>query len=299
MYDNNAVAIMMLCCNLTGDRENPSLNSAEWDFVAHMLDVNKLEPSALLDFTEADFKAILNVSDIDARRMSVRIQTGRNVLSFVEELRENNVYLVTRADAQFPGMLRRKLGADCPPVLYYTGNIDIANMNAVAISGSRNPSAADVELACTLAQKALKTNMVVVTGGGTGIELDAERVVYENNGYVMQFCAGSLYMKKDLPIYSQQLREGRLLAMSAVSPKEPFCLEYARYRNKCLYASAENAFIIRADKGHVTYLGAQEAVKRKLWEVYCWNNPEYLGNIELIKMGAHPFNATVRDTSDR
>ena len=98
------------------------------------------------------------------------------------------------------------------------------------------------------------------------------------------------------PFYSEQLEKRSLLMLSTVTPRAEFSLEYARRRNKLIYANSKYVFLVNATSGRVTYTGAKEALEKQLCEVYCWNNPAYKGNLELIDFGAKPVNAVVRDS---
>ena len=61
----------------------------------------------------------------------------------------------------------------------------------------------------------------------------------------------------------------------------------AMERNKYIYALSNGTVVVRSDleKGG-TWAGAVEALKHKWSQVFVWDNENYPGHKELIKMGA-------------
>ena len=189
-----------------------------------------------------------------------------------------------------------KLKEECPPLLYYTGNIGLANAESCAVLGSRNYLECDIGFAKQISERLINNEYIIATGGGSGIDREVERFTYKHNGCVIQYCAGDIMKSMHDPFYSEQLEKRSLLMLSTVTPRAEFSLEYARRRNKLIYANSKYAFLVNATSGRVTYTGAKEALEKQLCEVYCWNNPAYKGNLELIDFGAKPVNAVVRDS---
>ena len=296
LYNNDALAIILLCSKIGYNDENPPLTENEWFKLSIALEKAELTPADLLNFDEAECAFSLKVPENKAKRLCMRIRNSDNLLSETAALDALGVKIITQADADFPKRLIAKLKEECPPLLYYTGNIGLANAESCAVLGSRNYLECDIGFAKQISERLINNEYIIATGGGSGIDREVERFTYKHNGCVIQYCAGDIMKSMHDPFYSEQLEKRSLLMLSTVTPRAEFSLEYARRRNKLIYANSKYAFLVNATSGRVTYTGAKEALEKQLCEVYCWNNPAYKGNLELIDFGAKPVNAVVRDS---
>ena len=73
-------------------------------------------------------------------------------------------------------------------------------------------------------------------------------------------------------------------------PDAGFSVGIAMMRNKYIYSQSEGTVVVKSDyKKGGTWSGAIENIKHKRSETYCWDNPKYQGNVELIAKGAIPI----------
>ena len=83
------------------------------------------------------------------------------------------------------------------------------------------------------------------------------------------------------------VQDKQLLILSAVKPEMGFTAATAMMRNRYIYAQSEAAVVVRADyKKGGTWNGAVDCIKHNISPVFTWDNSEYKGNMELIKMGS-------------
>ena len=106
----------------------------------------------------------------------------------------------------------------------------------------------------------------------------------------MEILADSLMRKIKEPRTNQAIRDGQLLVLSTAIPEAGFNTGMAMSRNKYIYASSVATIVIKSDfnKGG-TWAGAIEAIRHAWTAVFCWENKEYIGNIQIIKKGAIPL----------
>jgi DNA processing protein len=98
----------------------------------------------------------------------------------VEALRRCGATLVARADEAYPVRLRPAPAA--PELLFVRGDVRIASQPAVAIVGTRKPSAAGAALATRLARSLAMRGVTVVSGLARGIDTAAHQGALDVGG---------------------------------------------------------------------------------------------------------------------
>ncbi|ODN30195.1 DNA-processing protein DprA [Fervidobacterium thailandense] len=222
---------------------------------------------------------------------------AENILSFVKERCEGvslvestlktfqdlGIKVVTTLNHQYPHVLKQKLRDSAPPLLYYSGNLELCNDEGVAIVGSRQPNPNAVAVAQKLAQTCATEGIVVVSGGARGIDSEAHNTALEYGGNTVVFLSCEMldiltcaFRKRcsDNRRFVLNARtlidEGRLLLISAVHPNAKFFTGNAMDRNKFIYALSKIAFVVAANESGGTITGAKENLKHnysQLWVV--------------------------------
>jgi DNA processing protein len=91
----------------------------------------------------------------------------------LEKLKKKEYTLLTFKDSQYPQVLREII--EPPLVLYCSGQVEVLSWAAVAVVGSRRPSAYGRVLAEKLAEELASSGLVVVSGLARGIDTMAHR----------------------------------------------------------------------------------------------------------------------------
>ena len=198
----------------------------------------------------------------------------------------NNIYTVTQTDIAYPKRLLNVLGEKAPPLIYYCGNSKLANMDNVAIVGSRIIDEQAEKYTMALAKKAVGEGYAICSGGAKGTDRTAEKTALEAGGFCISFLADSITKKLSQTEIQQAVLSGKMLLLSAVSPNAPFHTGNAMARNRYIYAMSQCAFVIASDynKGG-TWAGASQNIKSHLSNTYVWDNSKYSGNKQLIAKG--------------
>ena len=113
----------------------------------------------------------------------------------------------------------------------------------------------------------------------------------ENNGKLILCMAGAMSERVYQAGVSEMIAQRRALALSAVHPDSLYSHPRAMERNRCLYALANTAVIMRMrqEKG-ATWEGARAALNRGWIErVYAWDHPSSPAGRRLIEHGAAAF----------
>lgn len=289
---DNAKVTILLCSSLALKDGVKPFTSIQWYNLSVKIYKSELkEPAALLGLSADELIAKLAISEADASRITVLLSRSINVAFELQKLESKGINVITKSDDNYPKRLIKVLGGRyAPPMLYYSGNLELSKNDCIGIVGSRNIDDNGKTVCATIAQKAALANITVVSGGARGVDSTSRTVALKNGGACIEFLADSMAKKIVQGEYIKPILQNRLLVFSVVSPNQVFLVYSAMDRNKYIYAMAKKTFAIAADlnKGG-TWTGVMESLKRKWGHPYVWDTDIYRGNSELIKAGATPF----------
>lgn len=135
--NRNAEAITLLCSHLCVADGIKPLEPHEWSELAGRMMAQKLQPGDLLDFTAEDITRELSFNEEYASRLMRLIDRGGSMRFELTKYEDMGIQVITRADAEYPKQLKRKLGNGCPPLFYYSGDLSLLDKPTVGYVGSR------------------------------------------------------------------------------------------------------------------------------------------------------------------
>jgi DNA processing protein len=122
------------------------------------------------------------------------------------------VSILTWEDAEYPANLLRS--QDAPPVLFVRGALAEDDVRAVAVVGTRSPSASAVMLARTIAAELAVRGWTIVSGLALGIDTAAHRGALEAGGRTLAVLGGgvlNVYPPANAALAEAVMRSGALL----------------------------------------------------------------------------------------
>lgn len=287
----NTQAILLLTAPLIVGRNaaNPDLlRAAEYKRFARCLREIEREPADLLSSNPADiFEACKQT--IDPARLRRLLGRGFQLSQAVERWQTRAIWVVSRADAEYPRRLKTRLRSDAPAVLYGCGEVPLLEEGGLAVVGSRHVDDRLIDYTMAVGHLAAASGRPIVSGGALGIDQAAMRGALEAGGRVSGVLADSLEKQAMNREHRNMLLDGRLTLVSPFDPNAGFNVGNAMQRNKLIYALADAALVVSSDvnKGG-TWAGATEQLEKlKLIQVYVRSTGEPSpGLAELQKMGA-------------
>lgn len=200
---------------------------------------------------------------IDAVRLRQLLERGFQLATALDRWQRRGIWVLGHEDKGFPGEITHRLGNAAPPVLYGIGPIEKLRVSGLAIVGSRDASADELEFARVVANEAASAGAPVVSGGARGVDAAAMRAALRARGDVV----GILPKHLDRAVLAKGNREyisqGQLLLISPYDPAAGFNVGNAMGRNKLIYAFARAGLIASASQGHGgTWQGATEQLRR-------------------------------------
>ncbi|MBV5299381.1 MAG: DNA-protecting protein DprA [Rhodoferax sp.] len=268
----NTQAILLLTAPLIAGRSGTSpdlLTPGEYKRLARHLRDSQHQP---MDLIAADADAVSASCHflIEKDRLQRLLSRGFLLSQALEQWQSRAIWVISRADAQYPRRLKTRLREDAPAVLYGCGDLRLLDAGGLAVVGSRHVD--DSLIACTEAVGALAASARrnIVSGGAKGIDQAAMRGALQAGGTVCGVLADSLQRTVMNREHRDALLAGQLLLISPWDPSAGFNVGHAMQRNKLIYALADAALVVSSDAGKGgTWAGATEQLdKLRLVPVY-------------------------------
>ncbi len=290
----NSMAILLLTAPLIVGRRGAAselLTPGEYNRLARLLREEERQPSDLIG---PDAPELIDrcAAVVDRPRLESLLGRGFLLSQATERWSTRAIWVVSRADAQYPRRLKARLKEDAPPVLYGCGDIALLETGGLAVVGSRNVGDEWIAYAERLGRTAASAGRTLVSGGARGVDQAAMRGASQAGGAVVGWLADSLERAALVRENREPLMNGRLVLVSPYDPAAGFNVGHAMGRNKLIYATADAAVVVNSDfqKGG-TWAGAVEQLERlRHVPVFVRNGPDAgKGNEALLRRGARPW----------
>jgi predicted Rossmann fold nucleotide-binding protein DprA/Smf involved in DNA uptake len=261
----NTQAILLLTAPLIAGKSASSpdlLKPSEYKRLACHLRELQRQPA---DFLSPDTTELFRDcgSVIDAERLRRLLDRGFLLSQVVEHWQTRAIWVVSRADADYPRRLKARLREDAPAVIYGCGDRRLLDTGGLAVVGSRHVDEAMIDFTMRIGQLCAKSGRTLISGGAKGIDLAAMRGTLEAGGKVSGIMADSLERTAMNREHRNLLLDGQLVLISPYDPAAGFNVGNAMQRNKLIYALADAALVVESDfnKGG-TWAGAVEQLDK-------------------------------------
>jgi predicted Rossmann fold nucleotide-binding protein DprA/Smf involved in DNA uptake len=249
------------------------------------------QPADLVSPDAADLLRACN-SVIDASRLQRLLGRGFQLSQAIEQWQSRAIWVISRADANYPGRLKARLREDSPAILYGCGDISLLESGGLTVVGSRHVDDALIEYAMAIGELAAKAGRTLISGGARGIDQAAMRGALAGNGRSIGVLADSLEKTAMNRENRNFLLGEQLLLISPYDPSSGFNVGHAMQRNKLIYALADASLVVSSDvnKGG-TWAGAVEQLdKYRFMPVHVRATGELSPGIDaLLRKGAIPW----------
>ncbi len=199
----------------------------------------------------------------DETRLQRLLERGFLLSRAVERWQARALWVVSRADAEYPRRLKSRLRDDAPAVLYGCGDIGLLETGGLAVVGSRHVDDSLIEYTTSVGRLAARAGRTLVSGGAKGIDQAAMHGALDAGGRACGVLADSLERTAMNREHRDLLLDGRLVLVSPYDPGAGFNVGNAMQRNKLIYACADAALVVSADlKKGGTWQGALEQLNK-------------------------------------
>jgi len=143
--------------------------------------------------------------------------SGAEIETYIQELNKKHIQCTTIISQNYPQKLKR---LNNPPyVLYYTGNINLANLPSIAIVGTRRPTVYGKMVTKKYGEQ-LSKHLVIVSGLASGIDTCAHEGALSENGLTIAVMGGGfnhIYPKENIKLAREIAKNGLVITEYAPS----------------------------------------------------------------------------------
>lgn len=290
----NTQSILLLTAPLIAGRDTSSeklLTPGEYKRLArHLRDIQR-QPADLMSTDAGDLLRECR-QVVDENRLQRLLERGFLLSQVIERWHARAIWVISRADADYPRRLKTRLREDAPAILYGCGDTRQLESGGLAIVGSRHVDDSLIDYTLTVGGHAARARRTIISGGAKGIDQAAMRGALEAGGKVTGVLADSLEKATMNRDHRNLLLDGQLLLISPYDPSAGFNVGNAMQRNKLIYALADASLVVSSDlnKGG-TWAGASEQLdKLKFVPVYVRSTGESSPGLDALhKKGALPW----------
>lgn len=298
--NENTEIVLLLCGHFPQKEKNQKLNPlppAEYRRLFNYLKNNKLKPSDLLEDLERFPWGSVALKKLDGDRIKGLLGRGMQMTLALENWHQKSIWVLSRADVDYPDRLKQHFRDAAPPILYGVGNRSLLTGGGLAMVGSRKVNEKGLNFTRSLAMKCARQNIQVVSGGAKGVDDAAMMASLEVGGKVIGVLSSKLEQAAVARKYRGFLMNGHLVLISPFSPHAGFNVGAAMGRNKYIYALSDCALAVDATEGKGgTWGGATENLKHRWVPLFVYKSENMpSGNQELIRRGALPMVNQVLD----
>lgn len=283
-------AILLLTTSLgKADPANSRpLSDSEWARFANWLKDHDLAPASLLENEWRDFVVGWTDPAVPLVRLEALLSRGAALGLALEKWQRAGLWVLTRADVDYPERLKKRLRTKAPAALFGCGNQSLLNAGGIAVVGSRKADDDDLRFAEALGSHVAEQGKTIVSGGARGIDQRAMLGALESEGTAVGVLADSLLRAATSAKYRKYLVSKNLALVTPFNPEARFHVGSAMSRNKYIYCLADAGVAVCStpERGG-TWHGAVENL-RDAW-VPLWvrrNDSPGSGNPKLVERGA-------------
>ena len=264
---------LLLCSHLGNPERNP-LTTAQLRTLSRRMRQSDVQTS-MRSMEPADLMA-LGYAAAEAERIVSLLSEQQLLERYLQKAADCGCFPVTRPEAGYPAVLRRKLGADAPGCLWYRGDPGVLDQAAVSLVGSRELWPENAYFARQAGLEAARQGFALVSGNARGADKAAQNACLSAAGTVISVVADAL---------CSHSRPG-ILYLSEDGFDLPFSSQRALSRNRIIHALGDLTLVAQSTlrKG-----GSWDGTVKNLrfgWSpVFCFDDGRE-STAELIAMGA-------------
>lgn len=210
----------------------------------------------------------------DLTKLGYSAPAADNILFLMSRQQQLHFYLsqadragitcLTRAHEDYPGVLRTRLGLDCPGCLWLKGDASLLQKPAIALVGSRELRPANHAFAALAGREAARQGYVLISGNARGADRTAQNACLEAGGQVISVIADNLDCCK---------RTDGILYISEDGFDLPFSAIRALSRNRLIHTLGRITLVAQCTCGTGgTWSGTLQNLRHSWSPVFCLND---------------------------
>lgn len=197
-----------------------------------------------------------------AQRILVLLEDKALLDYYCQRGRKLECYPLSRVSEEYPQKLIRILGLESPGCLWYKGDLDILQLPAVSLVGSRDLSPENRAFAKEVGRQAALQGYVLVSGNARGADQAAQNACLEAGGKVLCVVADAL---------ADHSGKENVLYLSEDDFDAPFSAQRALSRNRVIHSLGQMTFVAQCGyQSGGTWDGTVRNLRFGYSPVYCF-----------------------------
>ena len=289
----NKHALILATSPLPGGESGSAkpLEAIEWGRFAGWLKSQRLTPECLLGGSLKSLLQDWSDETVTVERLEFLFSRRDELSRVLEKWERAGIWVLARTDLDYPPALRRCLKELSPPLLFGLGNKYLLKYESLAVAGSHDATAEDLDYAWKLGALAAENSRCLVSSGANGVDAAAMMGSLENAGDAVGVLSHSLARAGESGKWRELLNDdwtaSSLALISPYCPEAGFSTKKTIERDKYIYCMSRVAFVIHSGTRGRTWNGANKNLTEE-W-VTLWvrrNDDPTAGNTLLTKKGA-------------
>jgi predicted Rossmann fold nucleotide-binding protein DprA/Smf involved in DNA uptake len=286
---SNTQAILLLTSHFTKSKKTDEkpLTPKEWGRFALWLKEQSLLPERLMTSNLKEVLEGWSDKNVTLVRLEKLLNRGSGLALAMDKWLRAGLWVLTRADDDYPIKLKNRLKTDSPAALFGCGNPKLLNQGGVSVVGSRNASDDGLTSAKHLGSTAAQQGYSIVSGGARGVDEVAMLGALEAGGTVIGILANNLLRASSSAKYRDYLMNKDLVLVSPFYPEAGFNPGNAMARNKYIYCLSDVAVVVHSGAKGGTWSGALENLRRRWVPLWVMETADAAaGNAKIVSKGA-------------
>lgn len=176
----------------------------------------------------------------EARRIVSLLEEEELLERYLLQGKKNGCVPITRVSAEYPLLLRKRLGLMAPGCLWAKGDLGLLSIPGISLVGSRNIQPDNRNFAAEVGRQAALQGYALISGNARGADQTAQHACLAGGGKVISVIADSLADKTP--------REN-VLYLSEESFDAPFSTVRALSRNVIIHCTGLQTFVAQCSLG--------------------------------------------------
>lgn len=216
---------------------------------------------------------------------SLPAEQANTIRQEAARLESRGVGALIRGSRGYPDILARV--SDAPPVLFYSGQLNLLAKRAIGICGSRNVSDTGLQAATICGELASSLGIVSVSGYARGVDTTTHVASLRSGGdTIIVIPEGIDHFKVKRNLVQEVWDESRTLILSQFAPRQPWSAGGAMARNTVIIGLSMALVVVDAGEKGGTLAAGQKALNIGRRVLALEFNETPIGNRMLIDRGA-------------
>lgn len=252
-------AIMLLCGHFGPKRSSVKpLTPTEYHRFVRWLAARRLSLTKVLDPDADEILRGYRDKEVASQRLIDLLGRASGLAQALDKWTRTGIWVMSEADPDYPGRLRRRLKAAGSPLLFGAGPRHLLDEGGVCIVGSRDSTEAGLEFARTLGTRCGRDRLHVISSDMRGVDREAITASLAAGGRVVSVVTDSLEKAVSTRRNRNALASGALVLLTPFAPDTRFSVSNAMRANKYQYTLSDVAIIVETRRHGGVWSGADE-----------------------------------------